>query len=238
LLLATTAKYANYGMNPLWPTTDQRYLKYQNTPAFILVLLAALDLLTRPGSAEENSGDATASATASSDDTTVNSKPVISSSQTGSCLPAAMGLGALLYTFHAFASDAGTFIAWSFEGYPVKGPTVFHGYLTIGAICFGLSLSLYTRLASNPIWWAIGIPGIAVVYVATQWQGYLGGLLYLVMAFSAAPSLLLSALRYSPGRTFFFAWLTYDILTLLSIFTTAYAFVVRTPNCLSSDLMS
>jgi hypothetical protein len=207
-MLATTAKYANYGMNPLWPTTDVRYWNYQNTPAFLLAILAALDRFTR----RKVQLSALANRQIRTD---------------RSCLPAAAGLGGLFFAFHAFASDAGTLIAWSSEGYPIRGPTVFHGFMSLSAMAVGLLLSFSTNMAGSPAWWAVGLPGLGVLYGSKHWQSYAGGLLFLTFAFSVAPRLIGSALQHPPGRTFFLAWLFYDLLALLSIFCTAYAFVVR-----------
>lgn len=120
LLLSNILKYVNNSENPLWVTTDIRYWRFKNTPAFILAILAVTEVWLRPQRLRLAAAP----------------KPNSSWSLTS------LQLGAVFFLLHLFLTDSGTAIRWSWSGYPSRGPFPEHGALSHAAIAMGILASL------------------------------------------------------------------------------------------------
>lgn len=153
--------------------------------------------------------------------------PAVTTPRQGSATLAALGLGAAFFALHTFLSDAGTIIAWSWEGWPIRGPVAIpHSALTVLAIALGLILPERdaTAPASRRLF-VVAAAGCATMYGQRSWQGFGGGCVLVAWLAGQLPLQLRSAMRYSPGPTLAGAWAVYSVLTVLNVIPTAYAFV-------------
>lgn len=203
-----------------------RYWSTQNIPALALAFLAWLDLATR--------------------DAPQTDVKATQESDPGSSTLAAFGFGGAFFALHCFLSSSTVIVSWVQTGWDTKSPSTSHGVLVLLFMCFGVYLSTrYMDLAKNFLWWSAGAAGLATLYAKDkvrnglrgcekladlrscdrQWHGFCGGLLVAAFVPSVTPGLVRAALQHNPGRTFTVAWLVYDVLSLLSVFTTAYAFI-------------
>ena len=199
-------KLVNFSLNPFWIFTKETNGGF-NATGLALALLALCEKAQR--------------------------KPVgdIPSSSTfraarGSAIAAGVGLGAVLFAVHTFMADAGTIIAWTWVGYPIRGPVAIpHSALTIIAFGLGLSLPLHApALPSSWLWYAIGCSGCYVLHAYDSWQALWGGLMLVIFLATQLPLVVQSAMRY-PAWTLGVGWMTYDLFVFVSVFTVAYAFV-------------
>ncbi|KAH9855186.1 Frag1/DRAM/Sfk1 family-domain-containing protein [Lenzites betulinus] len=132
-------------------------------------------------------------------------------------LPASLALGALLFSLHALLADASTLIAWSWTGYPIRGPVpAVHGSLTHVAQVLGLGLAacLPNGARGHPLWLAGGAPVRGLGLAA-----FLMGAIPTVWARAA------EAGRGREARTMAVACLVVIVYDVASTFTVAYAFV-------------
>lgn len=125
-----------------------------------------------------------------------------------------MGFGSLVHLIHTFATDGGTIISWTWTGFPVTGPT--HS-----AACLVIAVACAACLA--PAWWPVGVVGAVVLYRYPDWIGFVGGLALVWYLVAALPGYL-RAMSLCPGAI---GWglLLYCVLGVVSVVTTAYAFV-------------
>lgn len=145
-----------------------------------------------------------------------------------------LALGSLIFTLHNLLADSTTLIAWSWTGYPVRGPIPhLHGYLTIMAQSFGLAIpallpSDWAGIVCHPLWFVFGAVSAYVMYHHRDWVGYLGGLNLAVFCMSVLPMVLSAAAESSNGRlarTYTLAFFVTCLLYFASVWTVAYAFV-------------
>jgi len=162
------------------------------------------------------------------------STPVQKGPGSKSWINSGLALGSLIFTLHNLLADSTTLIAWSWTGYPVRGPVPhLHGYLTIMAQCLGLAIPalLPTDLVSivfHPLWFTYGSVSAYFMYFHRNWVGYFGGLNLAVFSMSVLPMVLSMAADSSNGRlarTYTLAFLVTCLLYLASMWTVAYAFV-------------
>lgn len=151
-----------------------------------------------------------------------------------SWIASGLALGSLIFTLHNLLADSTTLIAWSWTGYPVRGPVPhLHGYLTIIAQCIGLAIpallpSALVGILCHPVWFAYGAVSAHVTYRHRDWVGYFGGLNLAVFSMSVLPTMLSVVAEASDGRlarTYTLAFLVTCLLYLASMWTVAYAFV-------------
>ncbi|KIY44119.1 hypothetical protein FISHEDRAFT_51837 [Fistulina hepatica ATCC 64428] len=217
LLVSGLSKHANHGNNPLWPLLDEQSGGH-HIPGIIVALTCVAQYALRPRSAA--------------------SRKKIIKEQTSSphWLLAALPLGALIYAFHAFWSDPGTLIAWSWTGYESMAPrgplNSRHGALTLGAQALGLSLPLFVPsrltnfLPTRLLWLAFGCFSMYVMYSERNWYGYSGGLGVATFLGTLIPRVFENAAAASgAARVYGTAMLVYCLMTLANVWTVAYAFV-------------
>lgn len=150
----------------------------------------------------------------------------------GTWIFSSVGLGGLLFSLQCFLSDADTMVAYSWTGYPVKGPLPggLHACLTILATAFGIFMSTSSPRSpvTNPLFIIFGSTAVYVMYREKNWKGYCGGLATAVFLCSLSPTLIQTASFYgknAPAKVYGTAWLVYCLLILANIWTVAYAFV-------------
>lgn len=162
------------------------------------------------------------------------STPVQKGPVSKSWINSGLALGSLIFTLHNLLADSATLIAWSWTGYPVRGPVPhLHGYLTIMAQCIGLAIPALLptdrfSIVSHPLWFIYGSASAYVMYRHRDWVGYFGGLNLAVFCMSVVPMVLTAAAESSNGRlarTYTLAFLVTCLLYFASVWTVAYAFV-------------
>lgn len=206
LIASSIAKFAFQSNNPVWPVVPANNGGWHKTG----LVLAVLSIIRITRLLPTNQAALPES-----------SKPA------GSSVLAGLGLGGLFFGMHSLLSDSSTMIMWVWEGYPVRGPmAVPHGAITIFCMGFGLLLGLYyPGLVRSWAFYGFGATGAAVLTGFSHWFGYFGGLGIAIYLMAIAPILITSAVRHPPGRTFFLAFFSYNLMVLAHVWTVAYAFV-------------
>ncbi|CCH44178.1 putative membrane protein [Wickerhamomyces ciferrii] len=204
LILSSLVKFANQTNNPIWPIMNESNGGWNKTGLVIGILAALLTPRVKPTSISIN----------------VEQKPAKTS-----LFFTGLGLGGLIFSLHAMLTDSSTIIIWNWEGYPIQGPIpVPHGAITlifmiIGSY-LGLSQSISTKLLSG-----LGIISSIILYLGTEWIGYIGGLGYILFLMISIPIILGNASKFQPGVIFTLGFLVHIILMLAHVWIVAYAFV-------------
>lgn len=205
----------------VWPFVNGRSGGYNKT-GIALALLAILEFAYRP---------AIAAAPA-----TPKSYPVQATRTSSRWLSTSIALGGLLFSLHSLVSDPSTLIAWSWTGYPIKGPVPNqHGSLTHVAQAVGLALAIlfarypmFADALAQPLF-AFGAASAYVLYMYKDWTGYAGGLGVSMFLMAAVPVVWARAKEATQvggvAKVTTVAWLVVCVFDVLSTFTVAYAFV-------------
>ncbi|KAJ2603188.1 Protein cwh43 [Coemansia sp. RSA 1721] len=206
--------------NPAWLVMDARNGGWNRT-AVALGVLALADVLTRRSDA-----DAEAEAAKKSDARVRHD----ANSGRANWVPAAFGLGGLLFVLHSLFSDSAIVGRWSWDGYPNTGPApVPWGVLVVAALAGGFAVGHHVDVTTGFAWWAIGSAGAAAVTTTSGWPGFTGGLVLGAYAASVTRAVLRVQARCAPGRTFAVAMLWYNVLVLAHVWVVAYEFVPGGP---------
>lgn len=205
LIASSTAKYAWWTNNPIWPVMHAENGGW-NATGLVLGVLAVLRFTRK---APLTVGTATRANRASFS------------------LPTAIGLGGLFFGLHSLLSDTSTMILWVWEGYPLRGPlSSTHGWLTVVSMSLGLfGGACNPSLASGWLLYVVGSFGAAVLTSYSHWIGYYGALTIAAYLMALGVPMLKHAARLDPAKTFGTAFLFYTFLTLFHTWVVAYAFV-------------
>lgn len=172
----------------MWPFVDGRSGGYNKT-GIALALLAILEFASRPPPPPPAAKPPASKA--------------CGSASSHHWLPASLALGALLFSLHALLADASTLIAWSWTGYPVRGPVpAVHGSLTHVAQALGLGLAAFLphKVRAHPLWSVWGAGCAYVMYTCRDWAGYAGGLGVAAFLMGAVPTVWARAAEAGRGR--------------------------------------
>ncbi|KDN50669.1 hypothetical protein RSAG8_01167, partial [Rhizoctonia solani AG-8 WAC10335] len=207
-ILANLSKMANHSNNPVWPIVDSRSGGWNKTGLF-LALLALAQFASRPPLA-------TPQETVKTD----HSRTWMSG----------VGLGGTMFALYSLFADSGTVVAWSWTGYPAKGPIpgVMSGAVTLSALCAGLALASSTsasRVVKHPAWLSVGAGACFAMYRYRDWVGYIGGLVYGLFLMSIFPKMLQESAFRGSALVYYLMWLTAIGLKNGDVWATAYAFV-------------
>ncbi|EKM57828.1 uncharacterized protein PHACADRAFT_171045 [Phanerochaete carnosa HHB-10118-sp] len=217
LVLSSLTKHANYSNNPVWPFVHEVSGGYNKT-GIALACLAIYNYYSRAAHPPKE--------TTQPKDAKTPSTPLPTRTN---WLRDGFALGSYFFTLHCFISDSSTLIAWSWTGYPVKGPLPhLHGSLTHIAQAIGLLLAVTVSpdLLAHPLWLLYGSAGAAVMYLCEDWLGYLGGWNYALFLMSVTSVILGSAAANKHiGKTYCTAFLVAALFDVANTFTAAYAFV-------------
>lgn len=208
LLTTSVTKYANFSNNPAWAVMNKDNGGFNE---FFLVLGALAALLTKPQK------HAIVAKTASPG---------------GSFLLAAVGLGAYFNLLKVFLSDSSTLVFWTWEGYPIRGPTApIGGLLHFAAFIGGLVASLkFSPAALSSVFYApLVIVSSYLLTAYNNWVGFAGALGLTFYLASIGPCICHSVLGYNVTALFFVAFLVSVLLSLAGVWTVAYAFVPGGP---------
>ncbi|KAK6200221.1 Frag1/DRAM/Sfk1 family-domain-containing protein [Scheffersomyces amazonensis] len=204
LTATSTAKYLNYSNNPIWAIMHQENGGF-NEVGIVIGLLGSL--LTPRLNAN-----------------TFAKLPI----QGGSFLLAAIGVGGYMFTIHSYLSDTSTLALWTWEGFPIIGPTpITAGLINIGSIIIGILLSLSGSPIIESSLYNIFLGGgsATILYFFKGWLGYLGASVYTIYIASISPLIWKSTIGYNSGLLFFIGFFYYVVLALASVWIVAYAFV-------------
>ncbi|WFD26728.1 Protein cwh43 [Malassezia nana] len=210
LVAAVVSRYANHANIPIWAYLDATNGGW-HLPALAVALLCLVPLCMP--------------SLCPASEVQVRRAPVRHVSWRFAVL--ACALGVWLCEVQTFLSDAGTVIAYSWTGYPIRGPVATaHGVWVIACMALGTALSLSAPHAGTaPVTMALHALGAYFLLRFDNWPSFGGGLLLaLTLPMMWAP-LLNSALAFHPLRIFTLAWLVMSFLAFLGVLTTAYAFL-------------
>lgn len=200
LLLSSIAKFSNYTNNPIWPIMHYENGGWNKT-GLIIGIIGSL-LTPRVNHIVDFKND----------------KPGLIS--TG------VGLGALIFSLHAMLTDSSTIIIWNWEGYPINGPVpVPHGAITLITMSIGAYLGLTLENLNKKFIIILGSLSAIILYFATEWIGYIGGLGYTLFLTISVPIFFQNAAKYQPGVVFTLAFFIHIVLMLAHVWIVAYAFV-------------
>lgn len=209
-------KYLNYSTNPLWATTDAGSGGW-NKIGLAIAAASLYEYYHRP-----------AHLFPSPPISVEKDKPIaLVRSTTSHRIIITIGLGSMIHLLQTFLMDAGTIIAWTWTGFPVKGPALhpFAGVVITAAALGTASMSSQLSTSGLVSWSIAALSGAYVLYALPDWAGFNGGLvltLYLVATF---PRLFRAASVLPPAKTFGFALVVNVVLDVASVITAAYAFV-------------
>jgi hypothetical protein len=209
LILSTTAKFAWWTNNPIWPIMHAAN-GGQNELGLALALIATWRFTRK---------------------TPLNTRTAADDKTGGSAFLSAAAVGGLFFGLHSLLSDTSTMILWVWEGYPVRGPIAApHGWFTLAAMTLGLLAGIYRpTLASTWSVYGIGCVGAAILTTRHNWIGYYGGLITAFYLMAIASPILSQAAKNSPATTFGLGFLIYNFLVLFHVWVVAYAFVPGGP---------
>ncbi|CAI7609249.1 unnamed protein product [Penicillium pancosmium] len=210
LIMSVVAKFACSTNNPLWPimhTENGGWNKIGLAIAIVSVLRSYRPNFTSGGDYMPAGG------------------------KKGSSLLAGVGFAGLMFAIVSLLTDSSTMISWVWEGYPVRGPiAVPHGAVTIFAMGAGLIFGVfYPRVAGSWTAYGLGSVGAALLTYYHHWTGYYGALIFAFYIMAAAPFIITSCVRHSPGSTFGLGFFLYVFLLLFHVWVVAYAFVPGGP---------
>lgn len=208
-LLATSVfKFLNHSNNPAWPIMHKGNGGY-NEIAIFVGLASALLTSKQPQT------------------TTASVKK-----QGGSLLLASLGLGGYLFCLQAYLSDSSTMIYWTWEGYPVRGPTPLTGGLFhFAAFAAGIlsSIKFHPNAFASPIFTVIGAASAYVLYAYKSWVGFGGSLVFAFYLASLGPLIGQAVAGYNIAALFSLSFLFSIVISLASVWIVAYAFVPGGP---------
>lgn len=201
LILSSIAKFSNYTNNPIWPIMHSENGGWNRSGVIIGLVGAMLTPKVNHVSSIKSQ----------------NSKIGL--------LTTGLGLGGLIFALHAMLTDSSTIIIWNWEGYPIQGPVpVPHGAITLIFMAVGSYLGFTKDL--NKKYVAIGgVLSAFILYIGTEWVGYIGGLGYILFLTSVIPNYFHNAAKYQPGVIFTLAFFVHIVLMLAHVWIVAYAFV-------------
>lgn len=210
LIMSSLAKFAWWTNNPIWPVMNHENGGWNKT-GIALAVLAALQFTSQPPLTPKSE--------------TAQTKP------RGSTLLAALSVGALFFGLHSLLSDSSTMILWTWEGYPVRGPTsTEHGWMTIIAMSVGLVLGVFQQqLLTSWVAYAVGCAGAAALTLKGGWTGYYGAVAIAVYLMGVSVPIISNAAKHSVTTTFGLGFLVYNFLVLFHVWVVAYAFVPGGP---------
>lgn len=220
LTLSSLSKYAYWTNNPVWPILNDQTGGLNKIGLFVGLLSAYYthipsNLLKFSKKNLEKLNDSKVEKTKNANSTFVS----------------ALGLGSFFFTLLAMLTDSSTMILWTWDGYPVRGPTpVPHGAITLTIMGVGIYSGYYNSKFSKFIT-ILGVIGSIILYSFHGWLGYFGAILYTFWLSYISPICFeQAAYQYNNISKFMFASFSITtILTLMHVWVVAYAFVPGGP---------
>ncbi|KAN0120924.1 Frag1/DRAM/Sfk1 family domain containing protein [Russula decolorans] len=246
LILSSLSKHLNHGNNPAWLIVDSSS-GGQHVLILILGFLALIEFGTRPDHPLPASLASATSATHQRPSSSTKTDKRQASPDREQWLLPSIALGSLIYSLHERLSDPSSLVAWSWSGFPIRGPHPHvHAPLTVLAQVLATLLALalsppssptsarrpstgFPDITTHPLVFAIGVFSTYLLHTRTGWVGYTGGLLHAAFLTLITPPLLQNAgsaaRACGAGRVFGTAWAVWIVFVFVGTFTVAYAFV-------------
>nr|WOG36127.1 uncharacterized protein [Candida metapsilosis] len=211
LLTTSTFKFLFYSNNPIWPIMHKENGGYNPLGIFIGLVGAfftsALNKVDLGNLKTEKVG--------------------------GSLLLGAIGFGGYYFALQALLSDSGTLTLWTWEGFPIRGPTMVTGafpHILTFAIALIVTLKVHPNVFSS---WGynllVGGGSALAVYFLKHWPGFIGTLVFVFYIVSIGPLIFHSITGYNPAGVFFLGYFLNVLISLASVWIVAYAFVPGGP---------
>jgi hypothetical protein len=219
----------------------------QHVLILILGFLALIEFGTRPDHPLPASLASATSATHQRPSSSTKTDKRQASPDREQWLLPSIALGSLIYSLHERLSDPSSLVAWSWSGFPIRGPHPHvHAPLTVLAQVLATLLALalsppssptsarrpstgFPDITTHPLVFAIGVFSTYLLHTRTGWVGYTGGLLHAAFLTLITPPLLQNAgsaaRACGAGRVFGTAWAVWIVFVFVGTFTVAYAFV-------------
>ncbi|KAI5955449.1 CWH43 [Candida theae] len=212
LLTTSILKFLFYSNNPIWPIMHKENGGYNPLGIFIGLIGA---FFTPASKAEQ---------------THLKKAP---EKVGGSLLLGAIGFGGYYFTLQALLSDSGTLALWTWEGFPIRGPTPVTGafpHILTFAVALLVTIKVHPNVFSS---WSYNIivgGGSAVaLYFLKNWAGFFATLVFVFYIVSIAPLIFHSLTGYNPVGIFFLGHFFNILISLASVWIVAYAFVPGGP---------
>lgn len=220
LTLSSISKFAYWTNNPVWPIMNDKTGGFPKTGLLIGLISAYYTVIPSKG-ANNATGDSKESLDKFKGDT----------SNVNSYFLTSLGFGAYLFSLLAMLTDSSTMILWTWDGYPVNGPSpVPHGAITLAVMCIGTYSGFY-----NPSLFQVvsifGVLGSLLLYSFSGWLGFFGSVLYTFWLSYISPVCFQRlSLHYNNIAKVMFTSLVFTIvLILMHVWVVAYAFVPAGP---------
>ncbi|KAL7421582.1 Protein cwh43 [Cryptotrichosporon argae] len=211
LVVTLVLKYLAYSTNPFWPVVDAKSGGW-NITGLVISALALYEYHARP-----------ASLFPAQPVKSVEPEHIVAK-RLSHTYPniVALGLGSLIHLIQTFITDAGTAIAWSWSGYPIRGPTLHpFGGVVIAVAAFAVAADLDW---TGPMRYFLAVYAFGGLYFSDGMMCYLSGLAVITFLLASLPPYLQAASTLPPSTIgHAMAWLC--VLDVASVFTVAYAFV-------------
>ncbi|KAL8834172.1 MAG: hypothetical protein Q9170_003873 [Blastenia crenularia] len=208
LIASSTAKFAFWTNNPIWPIMHAENGGWNKTG--LLLAIVAIFRSTRAVNYKRGTLEP------------------FNRPHTPSAL-AGLGLAGLLFGMHSLLSDSSTMILWVWEGFPVRGPIAANGVLTITAMGGGVLFGIFFQEAVSS-WISLFLAAVGAFILTNyhNWFGYMGALILATYLTAIASPLTISAARHGPVA-FGLGFLIYNVMVLAHVWVVAYAFVPGGP---------
>ncbi|KAL6454760.1 CWH43 Protein CWH43 [Candida maltosa Xu316] len=210
VLTTSIFKYLCFSNNPIWPIMHKENGGY-NAIGIFLGLLAAFF-------------------TPKQEKSTI---AVTSNSNGSSLILAALGFGGYYFSIQSYLTDSGTLALWTWEGFPIKGPTpvtgaLLHFVAIIVAVVITIRShpNLFSGMSYNLI---VGGGSAFVLFKYRDWLGYAGAVVYTFYLVSIGPMIWNSIKGHNIGVAFFLGYFFSIVFALASVWIVAYAFVPGGP---------
>lgn len=239
LIASLLLKLTNNSTNPFWCIVDEESGGYNKT-GIILALIACCEKSWRPVRDEAQAP----SMNAKGEVVAANPIPRALSEDEYWCMAA--GIGSLLFLVQTLVTDAGTIIAWNWDGYPVNGPRLLWqasaviGSAVLGLMTYWIRDRQSTSTRRDP-WVAIFFISWFSCYVLcgfqedflsyfvaeqSNWIRFGSGCLTVGILVHLFPLMWQDLSRYNrDGRLLSHALVFNIALDVISVITVAYAFV-------------
>ncbi|KAG7662213.1 CWH43 [[Candida] subhashii] len=230
LLTTSIFKYLCYSNNPIWPIMHKENGGYNNLGIFLGLVLATF---TPSVFKQEPPKISSSKEKKDVKQQQQPEKQTTIKKISGSMFLAGLGFGGYYFSITSFLTDSGTLATWTWEGYPIRGPTPVTGALFhFGAFIIALIVilkkhpSAFSGLSYNIV---VGGGSALLMYQLKGWAGYAGAVVYTFWLVSVGPIIWQSMAGYNPAISFFWGFLVNIVLSLASVWIVAYAFVPGGP---------
>ena len=211
LLASSVAKFYWYSNNPVWPVMNKTNGGL-NEAGILVGLLGAFFTPSLTNSKAEDS---------------------IKGRTGGSLILASLGVGGYIFNLFTFLSDSSTLTFWTWDGFPIVGPTPLVASMAhLGALMLGILAAVkFNPNSFSSVFYNVvfGAGSAAALYLFPGWIGFAGTTVYTFYLATISPVIGQSVVGYDSRIVYILGYFWFDILALGGVWTVAYAFVPGGP---------